>query len=65
MGDLGVLRNEFWNNIGFLLSAHNFGLGGLRLWEKDPKVSVKNRKRSSIQSKVDLYEVCAVLFKIL
>ena len=24
--------NEFWNNIGCLVSAPTFGLGGLRLW---------------------------------
>ena len=41
-------RNEFWNNIGCLLSAHTFGLGGSRLWENDPKISGKKRKRSSI-----------------
>ena len=58
-------RNEFWKKIGCLWSAPTFGLGGSRLWEKDPKISGKNRKRSSIIPKVDLYEVCASLFKIL
>ena len=27
--------NGFWKNIGCLVSAHNFGLGGSRLWEKE------------------------------
>ena len=26
--------NEFWKNIGCLVSAHTFGLGRSRLWEK-------------------------------
>ena len=26
--------NEFWKNIGCLVSAPTFGLGGLRFWEK-------------------------------
>ena len=56
-------RNEFWKNIGCLLTAHTFGLGGSILWEKDPKISGKKRKRSSIQSKIDFYEVCALLFQ--
>ena len=52
--------NEFWRNIGFLVSAHTFGLGGFMLWEKeeDIKISGKNRKRCSIRVKVDLYEFC-------
>ena len=25
-------RNELWNNIGYLLSATSFGLGGTRIW---------------------------------
>ena len=52
--------NEFWKNIGFLFSDLTFGLGGLRLWEKeeDIKISGNNRKRHSIRIKVDLYEVC-------
>ena len=48
-------RNEFWKNIGCLLSAPTFGLGGLRLWEKDQEISGNKRKRSSIIPKVDLY----------
>ena len=35
------------------------------MWEKDPKISGNNRKRSSIRSKVDLYEVCSSLFQLL
>ena len=58
-------RNEFWKNIGCLLTAHTFGLGGSILWEKDPKISGKKIKRSSVRSKVDLYEVCESLFQIL
>ena len=27
--------NELWKNIGCLVSAHTFGLGGSRLWEKE------------------------------
>ena len=27
--------NEFWKNIGCLVSAPTFGLGGSRLWEKE------------------------------
>ena len=51
--------NEFWKNIGCLVSAPTFDLWGSRLWEKegDIKLSVKKRKRSSIGIKFDLYEV--------
>ena len=51
--------NEFWKNIGCLVSAPTFGLGGSRLWEKEEelKLSGKKRKRRSIRAKVDLYEV--------
>ena len=50
--------NEFWKNIGCLVSAPTFGLGGLRLWEKeeDLKLSGKKRKRRSIRVKFDLYK---------
>ena len=50
---------EFWKNIGCLVSAPIFGLGGSRLWEKEEeqKLSGKKRKRHSIRAKVDLYEV--------
>ena len=40
---------EFWKNIGCLVPAPTFGLGGLRLWEKEEeqKLSGKKRKRRS------------------
>ena len=52
--------NEFWKNIGCLVSAPTFGLVGSRLWEKeeDTKISGKKGKRLSIRIKFDLYEVC-------
>ena len=52
--------NEFWKNIGCLVSAPTFGIGGSRLWEKeeDIKISGKKRKLRSIRIKDDLYEVC-------
>ena len=55
-----ISRNEFWKNICCLVSAHIFGLGGSRLWDKeeDIKISGKKRKRRSILIKVDFYEVC-------
>ena len=51
--------NGFWNNIGCLVSAPNFGLGRLRLWEKEEAQDIceSKRKRSSISMKVGLYEV--------
>ena len=55
-----VFSNEFWKNIGCLISTPNFGLGGSRLWykEEDINTSGKKKKRRPIQIKVDLYEVC-------
>ena len=55
---------EFWKNIGCLVSAPTFGLGGSRLWEKEEeqKLSGKKRKRRSILEKVDLYEVCFIFY---
>ena len=52
--------NEFWNNIGCLVSDPTFGLWESRIREKeeDIKISGKKRKRRSIRIKVDLYEVC-------
>ena len=52
--------NEFWKNIGCLISAPTFSLAVSRLWEKeeDIKISGKKRKRRSIRIKVDFYEVC-------
>ena len=45
------------NNIGCLVSAPIFGLGGLSLWEKeeDTKISEKKSKRRSIRIKFGLY----------
>ena len=55
---------EFWKNIGCLISAPTFGLGGSRLWEneEEQKLSGKKRKRRSIWAKVDLYEVCFLFY---
>ena len=55
-----ISSNEFWKNIGCLVSAPTFGLGGPMLWNKkdDKNLSGKKRKRRSIQINVDLYEVC-------
>ena len=52
-------RNKLWKNIGCLVSAPTFGLGGSSLWEKEEyiKIRVKNSKILSIQIKVGLYEV--------
>ena len=32
--------SEFWKNIGCLISAPNFGLGGLILWGKEEEPTV-------------------------
>ena len=58
-------RNEFWENIGCLLSEPTFGLGGSIMGQNDLKISGKKRKRSLIRPKVDLYEVFASLFQII
>ena len=52
-------RNGFWKNIGCLISAPTFGLGGSRMWEKEEahKISRNKSKRRSIRSKVGFYEV--------
>ena len=57
-------KNEFWKNIRYLLSAPTIGIRGLRLEEKDTRLSVNIRKRSLIRLKDDFYEVCASLFQI-
>ena len=51
--------NEFWKNIGCLVSALTFGIGGSRLWEKEEAQNISGRERNmcSIVMKVDLYEV--------
>ena len=53
-------NNEFRKTIGCLVSAPIFGLGRLRLWDKEEyiKISGNKRKRSSILIKVYLYKVC-------
>ena len=52
--------NKFWKNIGCLVSAPTFGLGGSRLWEKEEGINLilKKSKRRSIRINVDLYEFC-------
>ena len=51
--------NGFQKNIGCILSAPTFGLGGTRLWEKedDTKISGNKSKRRSIYVNIGLYEV--------
>ena len=51
--------NEFWKNVGCLVSAPIFGLGGSSLWEKKEDITISGRKskRHSIRIKTDLYEV--------
>ena len=53
-------KNGFGKNIGFLVSAPTFGLGGSRIWEKKDKINISGKKRNmrSIWMKVGLYEVC-------
>ena len=52
--------NEFWKNIGCLVSVPTFGIGGSRLCEKEEEINIsgKKRKRRSIRIKVDFYEFC-------
>ena len=56
--------NEFWKNIGCLVSAPTFGLEGSRLWDKEEALNLigKKRKIRYIRVKVDLYEVCRSYF---
>ena len=53
-------ENEFWKNIGCLISDPTFCLGSLMIWQKEEaqKISGKKRQIISIIIKVDLYEVC-------
>ena len=53
-------RNEFWKNIGCLVSAPNFGLGGLMRWDnkEEQNISGNNSKIHSIRVKIYLYWVC-------
>ena len=52
--------NEFWKNIGCLVSAPIFGHEGSMLWENEEakKISGDKIEIRSIRKKVDLYEVC-------
>ena len=54
------LSNSFCKNIGGLVSASTFGIGGLRLWEKEYMQNIigKKRKKCSIMMNVSFYEVC-------
>ena len=51
--------NEFWKNVGCLISDPIFGLGGSSLWDKEENMNISenNKKRRSIRIKVHLYEV--------
>ena len=51
--------NAFWKNIGCLVSAPTFGLGGSSLLDKEEDINISGKKRKirSIWMKVDLYEV--------
>ena len=51
--------NEFWKNIGSLISAPTFGIGGSRLWEKEEtqRIIGKKSNRCSIRAKVNLYDI--------
>ena len=51
--------------MGCLLSEPTFGLGESIMWENDPEISGKKRKRSLIRPKVYLYEVCVSLFQFI
>ena len=50
-------RNEFWKNIGCLVSDPTLGLVGLRLCEKEEshKIIIKKRNICSIRVKVYFY----------
>ena len=52
--------NEFWKNIGCLISAPTFGIGGYRMWDKEEaqKIIIVKMNRRSISVKVNLYEIC-------
>ena len=60
--------NEFWKNIGCLVSDPTFGLGGSRLWEEEEylKIIGKKRKRRSIPIKMDfmrsIYPILFIVF---
>ena len=52
--------NDFWNNIGCLILAPTFDLGGSRLWQKEEAINIRGNKikGSSIRVKVYFYEGC-------
>ena len=52
--------NEYWNNVGYLILARTFGLGGSRLREKEEQqnISENKSKSRSIWLKVYLYGFC-------
>ena len=37
--------NEFWKNIGCLVSDPTFGIGGAILWEKEEDIQISGKKR--------------------
>ena len=37
---------EFWKNIGCLVSAPTFGIGGSRLWEKEEELKLSGKKKN-------------------
>ena len=41
--------NEFGKNIGCVVSAPNFGLGGLRLWEKGYSINISGNNSRGVQ----------------
>ena len=61
---LAIFKQWFWNNIGCLILAPTFGLGGLKLLKKEDTKNIggNKRKRYSIRLKVYFYEVCLSYF---
>ena len=61
--------NEFWKNIGCLISASTFGIGGSRIWDKEESHKIGEMKinRLLIMVKVNFYAFCVyhILFKVL
>ena len=37
--------DEFWKNVGCIVSSPTFGLGGLRLREKEEDINLSGKKR--------------------
>ena len=42
-----ISSNGFWKNVGCLVSAPTFGLGGSRIWEKEEDIDISGHKRKS------------------